>query len=141
MRCFPSWKGGLSIPNFTVKDSGVREAFDSGMVRDTAEDKVDYSLVYQGPMIDRWAAHLTLGAKKYEKNNWMKARGQAELDRFVASACRHFRQWLRGDVDEDHAAATFFNINGAEYVKSQSAYIPGAVITVPEGTELFRGRS
>lgn len=108
-----------STDDFIIKDSGAREQFESGMVRDTAADKVDYSLALDGPMFDRLAAHLTKGAKKYAKRNWMKASGQAEYDRFKESALRHFLQWYRGDSDEDHAAAVFFNINGAEYVKEK----------------------
>jgi hypothetical protein len=104
---------------FIIKDSGKREQFDGGMVRDVTEGKVDYSLVLDGPMFDRWAAHLTKGAQKYAKRNWLKAAGDAELDRFKESALRHFLQWYRGEVDEDHAAAVLFNINGAEYVKGR----------------------
>ncbi len=102
---------------FTVKDSGSREKYDSGMVRDVTEAKVDYSLALDGPMFERYAAHMTKGSKKYDKRNWMKAIGPEELARFRESALRHFFQWYRGDTDEDHAAAVFFNITGAEYVK------------------------
>lgn len=101
---------------FQVKDSGKRIEFDSGMVRDVTEGKTRYDLVLDGPMFERWAKHLSLGAEKYDARNWMKAAGQAERDRFRESAVRHFIQWYRGDTDEDHAAAVFFNINGAEYV-------------------------
>lgn len=104
---------------FDIKDSGTRRQFDSGMVRDVADDKIDYLLVFDGPMLERWAAHLTKGAKKYNKRNWLKAAGQEELDRARESAARHFVQWLRGDIDEDHASATFFNINLAEYMKGK----------------------
>jgi len=103
---------------FVVKDSGVREQFDSGMVRDTAEGKTNFALVLDGPMFWRWATHLTKGAVKYAARNWMKARGDAELERFKESAFRHFMQWYNGEEDEDHAAAVFFNINGAEYVRN-----------------------
>jgi len=106
-------------PSFTIKDSGYREEFASGMVRDTADDKLDPSLVKDGPMYKRWVTHLTLGAKKYAARNWMKASGQAEYDRFRQSAQRHFDQWFDGETDEDHAAAVFFNINGAEYVRDR----------------------
>jgi hypothetical protein len=92
----------------------------SGMQRDTTEGKTDYSLVLDGPMFDRWAVHLTKGAAKYDKRNWMKAiSGDGSYERFRESAFRHFLQWYRGDTDEDHASATYFNINGAEYVKDQ----------------------
>ena len=106
-------------PVFTIKDSGVRKEFESGMVRDTSEDKTLWHLIFSGPMLKRWAIHLTGGAKKYSANNWMKASGQAELDRFKESAFRHFMQWYSGDRDEDHAAAVYFNINGAEYVRDK----------------------
>ncbi len=106
----------MSTDNFTIKDSGERQEFDSGMVRDTAEDKIDYTLAFDGPLLDRYAAHLTAGAKKYAKRNWMQANGDEELDRFMISAARHFRQWLAMERDEDHFAATVFNMNGYEYV-------------------------
>jgi len=57
--------------------------------------------------------------------NWMKASGEAELERFKQSAFRHFIQWMRGDTDEDHGAAVMFNINGAEYVKQALAHSNG----------------
>jgi hypothetical protein len=91
------------------------------MVRDVTDDKIDYTLVLDGPMFVRWAEHLTKGAKKYEKRNWMKAATEEEEDRFRESALRHFLQWYWRWEDEDHAAATFFNINGAEYTKAARA--------------------
>jgi hypothetical protein len=103
---------------FVTKDSGERLKFESGMQRDVETGKKDYSLVAAGPMFERWAGLLTRGAIKYERNNWMKARGNAEEERFIRSAFRHFIQWFNGETDEDHAAAVFFNINGAEYVRS-----------------------
>src|SRR5665213_2537217 len=102
--------------DFEVKDSGTRQQFESGMVRDTADDKIDWGLIVDGPMIKRWAVHLTKGAVKYSSRNWMKAEGEPEYDRFRASAFRHFMQWYLGETDEDHAAAVIFNINGTEYV-------------------------
>lgn len=105
--------------SFKVKDSGKRQTYKSGMVRDISTDKINYSLIYDGPMYDRWADHLTKGAIKYKKRNWMLAGGQEELERFQESASRHFRQWMRGDVDEDHAAACFFNLNAYEYLKEK----------------------
>jgi hypothetical protein len=90
------------------------------MVRDTSEGKRRYGLVADGPMLDRWADLLQRGAKKYEARNWMKAESYEELERFRESAFTHFMQWFRGEQDgEDHGAAVFFNINGAEYVRSK----------------------
>lgn len=109
----------IRADEFVIKDSGKRLKFKGGMVRDISNDKIDYSLIRDGVMFKRWAIHLTSAAKKYSKRNWMLAKGQEEYERFKESACRHFEQWLNGEVDEDHASAVFFNINGAEYVKSK----------------------
>jgi hypothetical protein len=67
---------------------------------------------------------MSRGAEKYAKRNWMKATGQAELDRFKESALRHFLQWYWDETDEDHGAAVLFNINGAEYVKEKMKSVP-----------------
>ena len=108
------------MSDFTVKDSGTRKQFESGMVRDTNEDKTLWHLVADGPMLRRWAEHLTAGARKYAPGNWLQARGDEEYQRFRESAFRHFMQWYYGNRDEDHGAAVMFNINGAEYVYEQS---------------------
>lgn len=107
--------------NFRVKDSGARIKFESGMVRDVTTGKTNYLRIFDGPMAERWANHLTKGALKYPDvspgiPNWTLATGQAEYNRARESAARHFIQWLRGDRDEDHAAAFFFNVNLAEYI-------------------------
>lgn len=112
------------MSGFIVKDSGKRASFDSGMVRDTSEGKVQWHRLAEGPMLARWAEHLTKGAQKYPdledgRANWTLASGEAELRRFKESAFRHFMQLMHGNADEDHAAAVYFNINGMEYVKEQ----------------------
>lgn len=132
----------VNTAKFNLKDSGERLQFDSGMVRDVTTNKLDYSLVFDGPMVERWAAHLTKGAVKYTKRNWMQASSYAERDRFRESAVRHFVQWLHGDTDEDHAAAIFFNVNGYEFVKERATtvhdtYRTGAH-TIAEATELLK---
>lgn len=111
----------MDTDSFTIKDSGKREEFAGGMVRDTADGKTNYLLTRDGPMYKRWAVHLTKGANKYAARNWMLAEGASELERAKESATRHFDQWLRGETDEDHAAAIFFNINEVEYIKWKSA--------------------
>ena len=109
------------MTDFQIKDSGERQQFSGGMVRDISTDKVDYLLVRDGPMYQRWAIHLTNGAKKYAKRNWMLASGEEEKNRFKESAARHFEQWLAGDRTEDHASAVIFNINGYEYCLEKEA--------------------
>ena len=109
----------LHEPEFEVKDSGARQQFASGMVRDVTDGKIDYTLALDGPMFKRVAVHLTKGATKYAKRNWMQADGPEEAERFRESALRHFLQWYWGELDEDHAAAVYFNINGFEYVQDK----------------------
>lgn len=113
------WQWGSTMGSgtsyFVTKDSGVREEYDSGMVRDTQKGKPDYTLIDR-PFLARWAALMTRGAEKYGRNNWRKANSEEELQRFKASALRHMYQWLDGDTEEDHAAAVCFNLAAAEYV-------------------------
>lgn len=104
---------------FEVKDSGVRQEYPSGMRRDTQEGKPNFLLAIDGPMFRRYADHMTKGAAKYGARNWQLANSEEELERFKASALRHMIQWLSGDVDEDHAAAVWFNVNAAEYVEAR----------------------
>lgn len=103
---------------FVTKDSGKREEFASGMVRDTQDDKPRYDLLDRA-FLKRWAELMARGAKKYGENNWRQAEGEAELSRFKASALRHIFQWLDGDITEDHGPAVAFNIAGAEMVKAK----------------------
>jgi hypothetical protein len=91
----------------------------SGMRRSNTADKTDYTLALDGPMFERWAKHLTAAVPSKGKRNWMYADDEEDLQRFREGFMRHAVQWLRGDNDEDHAAALFFNVNGAEYVKDQ----------------------
>lgn len=119
------------MTEFAIKDSGERKQFESGMMRDTSEGKTNYLSVRFGPMLRRWAEHLTKGRAKYPdpepgRPNWTLADGIEEYLRAKESAARHFEQWLAGDRDEDHAAAVFFNINLAEYVLARSAYLDPA---------------
>lgn len=104
---------------FEIKDSGKRVVEASGMVRDTTEGKTDFMLAFDGPMFKRWAEHLTKGAKKYAKRNWMKANSQSELDHAMESLGHHFIAYIEGQSDEDHASAIFFNINLIEFIKAR----------------------
>lgn len=103
---------------FVVKDSGIREEYESGMRRDTQEGKPDYTLI-DIPFLTRIAVHLGKGAIKYGENNWKLANSRAEFRRFQKSAFRHLIQWLMGEADEDHMSAVCFNLMAAEYVKGR----------------------
>jgi hypothetical protein len=103
---------------FETKDSGKREEFKTGMVRDIQDDKPRYDLI-DGAFLKRWAELMARGAKKYGENNWRKAATEEELGRFKASAIRHLMQYLEGDATEDHCVAVAFNLAGAEMVREK----------------------
>jgi hypothetical protein len=111
------------ITAFTTKDSGVREEYGSGMVRDTEAGKPRFDLMlargvpYAAQFLSRVAALLGRGAEKYNARNWEKASGPEELERFKGSAQRHLMQWLCDETDEDHAAAVVFNLLAYETTK------------------------
>jgi hypothetical protein len=93
------------------------------MMREVDPDKPSFDLMlphgveYKEQMLTRFAVLLSKGAQKYAPRNWELGIGQAELERAKASALRHMMQWLAGEQDEDHAAAVYFNIMQAEYIK------------------------
>jgi phytoene dehydrogenase-like protein len=113
-----------NIPTtFVTKDSGERQSYDSGMVRDTQKDKERFDLLrprdvpYSAQFLTRCAGLMARGAEKYGERNWEVANSFEEVERFEQSAERHLQQWLAGEVDEDHAAAVFFNLLAAETIK------------------------
>lgn len=94
------------MTEYITKDSGQREEFTSGAVRDVREGKGRYDLLPSAP-IRRWAAVMERGAKKYEQRNWEKG---IPISRCLDSALRHIFQYMDGQKDEDHIAQAFWNI-------------------------------
>lgn len=114
IRCYFCGETRPGLPPGTQTDK--THEYSSGMRRTEKGGKVNYLLIRSGPMYERWAVHMTRGALG---DNWLLAAGGEELRHFRESALRHMEQWIAGKTDEDHAAAIFFNINGAEYVKER----------------------
>ncbi|MDY5837128.1 MAG: dATP/dGTP diphosphohydrolase domain-containing protein [Treponema sp.] len=92
--------------SFIVKDSGNRERFVTGAVRDTANDKPRPDLISPFFMM-RLGEHLRKGANKYTEWNWAKG---IPSSRCFASCMRHLMQYAMGKRDEDHLSAAAFNI-------------------------------
>jgi len=91
-----------------VKDSGQRQEFQTGAVRDIRSGKGRYDLILSLPhMLYRLARHFENGAVKYGDDNWRKG---LPLRRFVDSAFRHLCQYAAGNNDEDHLAAAIWNL-------------------------------
>lgn len=88
-----------------MHDSGKRSEFETGAVRDAADDKPRYDLI-SPIMMERLAHWLRIGAKKYSERNWEKG---IPLMRSIASLQRHLYQYIGGDGSEDHLAAICCN--------------------------------
>ena len=88
-----------------VKDSGKRQEFPTGSVRDIREGKGRYDLLPPAAMREL-AQHFEAGAAKYGDRNWEK--GQP-LSRYLDSGLRHAFAVLEGRDDENHAAAAAWN--------------------------------
>lgn len=93
------------MSKFITKDSGSRDEFPTGMVRDRQEGKPRYDLIPTQPL-KRLADLYMRGAVKYDDDNWQK--GQP-YSRAYASLYRHMIAWREGDVSEDHLAAVAWN--------------------------------
>lgn len=91
---------------FVVKDSGQRQSFDTGSVRDIRIGKGRFDLI--SPIaLRRLAIHYENGALKYGERNWEK--GQ-DLSRYLDSAMRHMNCYMGGMRDEDHLVAVCWNL-------------------------------
>lgn len=115
----------MGTSKFITKDSGKRQEFTTGMIRDTQEGKPRYDLIPTGPL-RRLADLYARGAIKYDDNNWMK--GQP-YSRAYASLFRHLIAWREGDRDEDHIAAVAWNAFAIMYYEDNK----------PELDDLFNG--
>lgn len=88
-----------------MHDSGKRQEFDTGAIRDTAENKPRPDLA--SPFAEeRVGLHLAAGAEKYDERNWEKG---IPISRCIASMKRHIMQYQMGMRDEDHLAAIVCN--------------------------------
>ena len=97
------------MPEFDeVTDSGKREEFKTGAVRDAQSGKGRYDLVLSlDHMLYRLARHFENGAVKYGDDNWRKG---LPLRRFIDSAFRHLSKYAAGETDEDHLVAAIWNL-------------------------------
>jgi len=89
-----------------MHDSGERQEFDTGAVRDAAAGKSRPDLI--SPFaLERAGEWMRLGAEKYSDRNWEKGISNA---RCFESMFRHVLQYGQGDQSEDHLAAIFFGV-------------------------------
>jgi len=91
---------------YKTKDSGERQEFTTGAVRDTQQDKPRFDLI-PPHALKRVAEVYTRGAIKYDEWNWFKG---IPFQRCLASCMRHVESFRRGETDEDHLAQAVFNL-------------------------------
>lgn len=128
-----------------IHDSGMRETFASGAMRDPSTGKLKWSRIFFGPMARRWAQHLTTAEAKYPDAapgvpNFSLISSVEEKLRYKESALRHFMSWYHEETNEDHASAVFFNINGVEIIKAKERgdHIDGIAYTKPDLGSVLR---
>lgn len=92
--------------NFELKDSGNRQEFHTGAVRDTSTGKGRYDLL-PASAIFALARVFEEGAVKYEARNFEKG---IPLSRFIDSALRHTFKHLEGYRDERHIVQAAWNL-------------------------------
>lgn len=90
-----------------VKDSGFRQEFDTGAVRDIQTGKGRFDLIPPQIMF-RLAKHYENGAVKYGENNWTKG---IPSRRYIDSALRHVFNYIMGNREEDHLSAAIWNLS------------------------------
>lgn len=84
-----------------MHDSGERDTFTTGAVRDSATEKPRIDLI--SPHANRREGEwLRIGAVKYDERNWEKG---IPISRCIASIHRHLAAYQLGEADEDHMAA------------------------------------
>lgn len=92
-----------------LKDSGTRQAFESGAVRDTQGGKGRFDLIPFWPLF-AYACIMEAGAIKYAANNWRKG---MPISRYIDSAERHLGKYKSGFRDEPHLWQALWNIGCA----------------------------
>jgi hypothetical protein len=97
------------LSDYVTKDSGEREKFNSGAVRDVRSGKGRYDLI-SFLALDRIAGVYERGAQKYSDRNWEQG---IPISRNIDSALRHIAQFMIGENDEDHLAQAAWNLIAA----------------------------
>lgn len=124
-----------------IQDSGARQEFETGSVRDTQAGKGRFDLITPFAM-RRLAQHYENGAKKYNERNWEK--GQPIM-RYLESAERHINDLkaalLLGEMTEDHAAAIIWNMFGFIHTEEMLKLnrLPSALDNRPKPYPIFDG--
>lgn len=116
-----------------VKDSGERQSFSTGAVRDKSTGKGRFDLLPAYVLL-RDAKHMENGAVKYGDRNWEQG---IPLSRFLDSALRHIVYYMEGIRDEDHLAAARWNLAGLIWTEEmvRRGKLPAELHDLPWGKQ------
>jgi len=119
-----------------LPDSGKRQEFATGSVRDTNDGKPRFDL-FSPLSSHRLAIHYSKGAAKYGEHNWEK--GQP-LHRYIESLERHLNKLKLGYTDEDHESAVAWNILAYMHTKMmiECGDLPKELDTMPKYSDKVR---
>jgi len=101
-------KGVKSMHDYTLHDSGERQQFATGAVRDRQAGKGRFDLL-PALAVTRLARHFEKGAAKYGDRNWEQG---IPLSRFLDLSLIHISEPTAWD-DEDHLVAAAWNLLAA----------------------------
>ena len=120
---------------YEIKDSGKREEFKTGAVRDVSTGKGRFDLLPPAT-IRALAIHFEKGATKYEARNWEKG---MLLSEFFDSGMRHAFQFLEGlDDGENHLISAIWNLVCLyeTILRIQSGRLPPSLNDLPKKVKL-----
>lgn len=115
---FTEFIAELSNKERTVetKNSWINNTFEGGAKREDKTNKLRYDLI-PTEILDSLALKYWQWAQIYWENNWRKW-DEKFAKWCIASAFRHFMQWIKWDTDEDHKASICFNIYAYDILKN-----------------------
>lgn len=116
-----------------MHDSGERQSFTTGAVRDTGKGKGRFDLLSPFAAFRR-AKWVELGAEKYTDRNWEKG---IPVSRCLCSAIRHLTMYSLGCRREDHLAAASFNIEAIMHFEAVFPRDNKAIHDMPDYGNVF----
>lgn len=102
--------------DYQLQDSGQRQEFATGAVRDRQTGKGRFDLLPAIAM-SRLAKHFEKGAEKYAARNWERG---IPVSRFLDSALRHAFSYIAGEQSEDNLVAAAWNLIAALETESRA---------------------
>jgi len=116
-----------------IKDSGERQSFNTGAVRDTQQGKGRYDLL-PFRTIEHLSKHYEAGCLKYGNRNWEIG---MPISRYLDSSIRHLFKFVLGKDKEDgenHLISSIWNLCCLydTILRVQEGKLPDNLLDLPE---------